>query len=68
MMDEDAIYDPPEYHRIVERPEIDALKENYDPSNILIRAFVGEWRGNQTDNLEMAVNEIRSTYEASGLI
>ena len=65
-MDFEAIYNPPEYHKIFTLAEIEALKENTDPSTILIRAFVGGWRGAQSDPLEVAIGKLRDKYGPLG--
>jgi hypothetical protein len=62
-MDLEAIYDVPEFHKLVTLPEFDALRENTNPSaNILIYAFTGGWRAAQKDSLEVAIDQLRKRY------
>jgi hypothetical protein len=65
-MDTDAYFDPPDFHKIFTMAEIEALRENTDPNTILIRAFVGGWKGKQSEPIEMAVDDLRKKYGPLG--
>ena len=69
-MDLNAYFDPSVYHKIYTMAKIEVLRENTDPNTILIRAFVGAWKWNQSDPLEMAADEFMSklTYTTEGAL
>ena len=69
-MDLNAYFDPYVYHKIYTMAKIEVLRENTDPNTILIRAFVGAWKWNQSDPLEMAADEFMSklTYTTEGAL
>ena len=46
-MDLSAIYDPPEFVKIFQLAELEAIRENKSLTAILIKAFVGGSKGQQ---------------------
>ena len=61
-MDLDAIFNPPEFHRLVTITEMDALRHNSNKNVVLIRAFLGGWDSNQVGFLQKAIDRLIIKY------
>ena len=57
-MDLDAIYNPSDYHKLINLTEIEALRQNIDVNIVLIRAFLGGWDSNQVGILQQAIDKL----------
>ena len=66
-MDLEAIYNPPEFVRLFQLPEMKALRDNKNPNIVLIRAFVGGSGGVQVEPLELAVERLIIKYNSRNI-
>ena len=66
-MDLTAIYDPPEFVKIFELAELEAIRENRDPTTVLIRAFTGGNAGQQSCPVSLAIDELIVKYGRRGI-
>ena len=66
-MDLSAIYDPPEYVKVFHLAELEAIRENKNLTAILIKAFVGGSKGQQTSPVSLAVKRLMVKYSRRGI-
>ena len=65
-MDFEAIYNPPEFHKLITLTEMEALRHNIDANIILVRAFLGGWDSNQVNLLKKAIDKLMEKYGPLG--
>jgi hypothetical protein len=66
-MDLSAIHDPPEFVKIFQLAEMEAIRANKDPSTVLIRGFCGGKDGQQKDVVSEAIKELAVSYRERGI-
>ena len=66
-MDLTDIYDPPEFVKTFILAEFEALRENKNPTAVLIKAFTGGHVGQQASPVILAIERLISKYNRRGI-
>ena len=66
-MDLSAIHDPPEFVKIIQLAEMEAIRENKNPAAVLIRGFTGGKDGQQKNVVTEAIQELAVDYSLRGI-